>query len=168
MSRAGRDAVAGRSIARPDSQSFVGLCARFACAVGTHAAACAIRRGSRAAGDRRAHRPAGMRRRTMKASTAIRASAVCVAAWMATASQASQVITLRSGQVGGLPGVAGQQDDIVTFLPNNPPGAAISGAPFAAGDFAGAAGGGPARRTRRETWWAIPRIQELRRPLARS
>ncbi len=60
------------------------------------------------------------------------------------ASAASQTITLRSGQVGGLPGVAGQPDDIVTFLPNNPPGAAISATPFTAGDFAGAAAGGPA------------------------
>ncbi len=50
----------------------------------------------------------------------------------------AEVITLRSGQVGGLPGVAGQPDDIVTFLNNNPPGAAISATPFTAADFSGA------------------------------
>lgn len=53
----------------------------------------------------------------------------------------AEVITLRSGQVGGLPGVAGQTDDIVTYLPNNPPGGAISASPFTAADFTGAATG---------------------------
>lgn len=61
-----------------------------------------------------------------------------------SAAAATQTITLRSGQVGGLPGLAGQPDDIVTFLPNNPPGLPISGSPFTPGDFAGAASGGPA------------------------
>lgn len=56
-----------------------------------------------------------------------------------------EVITVRSGQVGGLPGLAGQPDDIVTFLPSNPPGAAISATPFTALDFAGASGGPAAR-----------------------
>lgn len=62
---------------------------------------------------------------------------------VATAS-ASQIITLRSGQVGGLPGLAGQPDDIVTYHPNTPPGAFISATPFTAGDFAAAASGAPA------------------------
>lgn len=53
----------------------------------------------------------------------------------------AEVITLRSGQVGGLPGVAGQTDDIVTYLPNNPPGGAISASPFTPAEFAGAVGG---------------------------
>lgn len=57
----------------------------------------------------------------------------------------AEVITLRSGQVGGLPGVAGQTDDIVRYLPNNPPGGAISPTPFTAADFAGAASGPSAR-----------------------
>lgn len=53
----------------------------------------------------------------------------------------SQIITLRSGQVGGLPGFAGQSDDIVTYLPYNPPGGQVSAAPFTAADFAGAVSG---------------------------
>lgn len=55
--------------------------------------------------------------------------------------QAVEIITVRSGQVGGLPGVAGQPDDVVTFLPNNPVAAPISLLPFTAADFAGAAAG---------------------------
>lgn len=57
----------------------------------------------------------------------------------------AEIITVRSGQVGGLPGVAGQADDVVTYLPNNPPGGAISPNPFTAADFAGAAGGPAAK-----------------------
>jgi len=53
----------------------------------------------------------------------------------------AETIVLRSGQVGGVPGSAGQADDIVRYLPNNPPGAAISPTPFTPADFAGAAGG---------------------------
>lgn len=69
---------------------------------------------------------------------------LAIAVTAGAASAATQVITLRSGQVGGLPGLAGQPDDITTFLPNNPPGLPISGSPFTAADFAGAASGGPA------------------------
>lgn len=58
--------------------------------------------------------------------------------------QGVEIINLRSGQVGGFPGLAGQPDDIVTVLPNNPPGAPISATPFTAADFAGAASGPPA------------------------
>jgi hypothetical protein len=50
-------------------------------------------------------------------------------------------ITLRSGQVGGVPGLPGQFDDIVTYLPTNPPGGPVSASPFTPGDFAGAASG---------------------------
>ena len=57
----------------------------------------------------------------------------------------AEVITLRSGQVGGLPGVAGQSDDIATFLPNNPPGGAISLSAFTPAEFAGAVGGPAAK-----------------------
>ncbi|MBY0308181.1 MAG: hypothetical protein K2Q09_05525 [Phycisphaerales bacterium] len=53
----------------------------------------------------------------------------------------AEVIVLRSGQVGGLPGSAGQADDIVRYLPSNPPGSPISATPFTPTDFAGAAGG---------------------------
>lgn len=59
----------------------------------------------------------------------------------AGAASAVEIITVRSGQVGGLPGVAGQLDDIVTFLPNNPVAAPISMTPFTPLDFAGAAAG---------------------------
>jgi len=62
----------------------------------------------------------------------------------ASADAAVQVITLRSGQVGGLPGVAGQPDDIVTYRPGNPPGAPASGSAFNAADFSGAVSGPPA------------------------
>lgn len=68
------------------------------------------------------------------------AVAALAAFTIASASHA-EVITLRSGQVGGLPGTAGQSDDIVTYLPNNPGGAAISATPFTPGDFAGAVSG---------------------------
>ena len=62
-------------------------------------------------------------------------------AMVAGQAASAEVITLRSGQVGGLPGVAGQADDIVTYLPNNPPGGAISPSPFTPAEFAGAATG---------------------------
>jgi uncharacterized protein (TIGR03382 family) len=53
----------------------------------------------------------------------------------------AEVVTVRSGQVGGLPGTVGQSDDIVRYLPTNPGGAPVSGAPFTPADFAGATGG---------------------------
>lgn len=62
-----------------------------------------------------------------------------------TPAQAIEIINLRSGQVGGSPGFAGQLDDIVTFLPNNPPGAAISATPFTAADYSGAVTGPAAK-----------------------
>lgn len=62
------------------------------------------------------------------------------------AGQASaiEVITLRSGQVAGSPGVAGQSDDIVTVNPNNPPGGPVSPSPFTPADFSAAATGAAA------------------------
>lgn len=54
---------------------------------------------------------------------------------------AVETITLRSGQVGGLPGLAGQVDDTVRYLPGNPGGAPISASPFTPAQFAGAAAG---------------------------
>jgi len=59
----------------------------------------------------------------------------------AAAATQAEVINLRSGQVGGVPGLAGQSDDIVRYLTNNPPGAAISATPFTPGQFLGAATG---------------------------
>jgi hypothetical protein len=81
---------------------------------------------------------------------------------LATAANA-EVITLRSGQVGGLPGVAGQNDDIVTVLNNNPPGAAISASPFTPAEFAGAVSGAPAQVINAHPAWT-PGISD---PLAR-
>ncbi len=71
-------------------------------------------------------------------STTIAASAAL--ALLAGAVQ-GEVITVRSGQVGGLPGTAGQSDDTVRYLPNNPGGAPISPVPFTPADYAGATGG---------------------------
>ncbi len=76
---------------------------------------------------------------------------------------ASQTITLRSGQVGGFPGVAGQPDDIVTFRPGTPGGAPASGSAFGAADFVGANTGGPAHVINPVSVWA-PGISD---PLAR-
>jgi hypothetical protein len=67
---------------------------------------------------------------------------LCATAGLAAVASANQVITFRSGQVGGAPGSAGQLDDSVTYLAgNNPPGGAISLNPFTAAEFAGAAAG---------------------------
>jgi hypothetical protein len=68
-------------------------------------------------------------------------AAAAALALIAGAAQASEVITVRSGQVGGLPGFVGQPDDVITNLPNNPGGAPISLTPFTPADYAGAAGG---------------------------
>jgi hypothetical protein len=56
----------------------------------------------------------------------------------------AEVITVRSGQVGGLPGSPGQPDDTVRFLANNPVAAPISASPFGFADFLGASTGAPA------------------------
>lgn len=80
------------------------------------------------------------------------------------AGQASaEVITLRSGQVGGLPGVAGQSDDIITVHPNNPPGGAVSPSPFTPADFAAAVSGASAQVINPYSVWT-PGISD---PLAR-
>lgn len=70
-------------------------------------------------------------------------TAVAVLVCVGAAANA-EVIVLRSGQVGGLPGFAGQPDDTVRYLNNNPPGAAISPTPFTPADFNGALTGAPA------------------------
>lgn len=87
-----------------------------------------------------------------------------VGAMLLMAGQAlGEVITLRSGQVGGLPGVAGQADDIVTVHPNSPPGGAVSASPFTASDFAAAAAGASATVINAHPAWT-PGISD---PLAR-
>ncbi|MFA6044571.1 MAG: hypothetical protein WC718_06270 [Phycisphaerales bacterium] len=67
---------------------------------------------------------------------------VCVAGvlllGLVSAAHAVEVITLRSGQVGGVPGTPGGLDDTVTF--STPPGSgALSTSPFVAADFNAAA-----------------------------
>ncbi|MBL8764962.1 MAG: hypothetical protein JNM07_11895 [Phycisphaerae bacterium] len=66
----------------------------------------------------------------------------------------AETIVVRSGQVGGNPGLVGQADDIVTYLPNNPPGGAISPNPFTAADFAGAVSGAAATVIQPYPVWA--------------
>lgn len=100
------------------------------------------------------NRDRGSQNRSFSFARLVAAAGLATALVAGGASAASQTITLRSGQVGGLPGVAGQPDDIVTFLPNNPPGAAISASPFTAADFAGAASGGPAHVINPVSVWA--------------
>lgn len=95
-----------------------------------------------------------------------RCTLVGVFALLLSAGSASavEVITLRSGQVGGLPGVAGQADDTVRFLNGaNPPGGPVSLSPFTAADFAGAAGGPAATVVNAHPAWT-PGISD---PLAR-
>ena len=65
----------------------------------------------------------------------------------------AEVINLRSGQVSGLPGAIGQNDDIVTYLNNNPPGGAISASPFTPAEFAGAVSGAPAKVIQAHPAW---------------
>lgn len=72
------------------------------------------------------------------------AAAVLSTLALTSAASAVEIINLRSGQVGGLPGIAGQPDDIVTCRPGNPPGAPASGSAFNAVDFSGANTGAPA------------------------
>lgn len=69
-------------------------------------------------------------------------SAVLLTAAAGTAR--AELITVRSGQVGGVPGTVGQPDDTVRFLNNNPPGGPISAVPFTPADFNGALTGAPA------------------------
>jgi hypothetical protein len=60
----------------------------------------------------------------------------CLVSAMAGQALAVETITLRSGQVGGLPGVATQLDDIVTFGATVTTGP-LSASPFTAADFNG-------------------------------
>ena len=80
-----------------------------------------------------------------------------------SASTFAEVITLRSGQVGAAPGLAGQNDDIVTVLYNNPPRGAISAVPFTPAEFAGAVTGASAQVINAHPAWT-PGISD---PLAR-
>lgn len=81
---------------------------------------------------------------------------------------AMEVITVRSGQSGGLPGAAGAADDIVTFNPwGNPSGVAVSGSAFTAADFASTASGAAARVVNPQGAWMGGVVAPLSDPLAR-
>jgi len=75
---------------------------------------------------------------TLRPTIAIAASAALV---LLAGTASAEVITVRSGQVGGLPGAVGQFDDVVRYLPTNPGGAPVSGSPFTPADYAGATSG---------------------------
>lgn len=90
------------------------------------------------------NRDRGSQNRSFSFARLVAAAGLATALVAGGASGASQTITLRSGQVGGLPGVAGQPDDIVTWRPGTPGGAPASGSVFGAADFAGANSGSPA------------------------
>lgn len=84
-----------------------------------------------------------MRQPSIRLSALILAAAGLIPTISATQASA-ELISIRSGQVSGLPGVAGQADDTVRFLNNNPPGAPISAGPFTPADFSGALTGAAA------------------------
>ncbi|MFT3684765.1 MAG: PEP-CTERM sorting domain-containing protein [Phycisphaerales bacterium] len=65
-------------------------------------------------------------------------SVAVTVALVAGSAASAETIVLRSGQSSGVPGTAGQLDDTVRYLANNPPGAPISAFPFTPGDFSGA------------------------------
>lgn len=69
---------------------------------------------------------------------ALAAAALLISAGTASA---NEFVTVRSGQVGGLPGTVGQSDDIVRRNPTTVPGAPLSASAFTAADFAGAVSG---------------------------
>lgn len=96
-------------------------------------------------------------------TTAAKSSLLLAMAIAAGAAHASQIINLRSGQVGGFPGIAGQPDDIVTWRPGTPGGAPASGSVFGGADFTGANTGAPAHVINPVSVWT-PGISD---PLAR-
>lgn len=67
-----------------------------------------------------------------------------VLAFAAAGMASAETITIRSGQVGGVPGAPGQPDDTVRFWNNNPPGAPLSAVPFTPANFAAASAGAAA------------------------
>jgi uncharacterized protein (TIGR03382 family) len=97
-----------------------------------------------------------MKRPTIAATLAL--------ALASSAAHAVEIINLRSGQVGGLPGLVGQPDDIVTWRPGTPPGAPASGSAFTVTDFTMANTGAPAQVINPYTPFWTPGISD---PLAR-
>jgi MYXO-CTERM domain-containing protein len=95
----------------------------------------------------------------MRAVRTAAVAAVCGALACAGPAAANQIITLRSGQVGGLPGLVGQPDDIVTCLAGGA-GVPLSNSPFTAADFSGAVSGGPAHVIAPYTPFWVPGISD--------
>ncbi|QYK48190.1 MAG: hypothetical protein KF838_15535 [Phycisphaeraceae bacterium] len=79
-----------------------------------------------------------------------------------------EIITVRSGQSGGVPGIAGAADDTVRFNPwGNPSGVGVSAAAFTATDFAATASGAAARVVNPQGAWMGGAVAPLSDPLAR-
>lgn len=80
----------------------------------------------------------------------------------------AETIQFRSGQTGGVPGIAGSLDDTVTFNSwGNPANAPVLGTAFTAADFAAAAAGSPAVVVRPQPAWMGGNVAPLTDPLAR-
>lgn len=79
---------------------------------------------------------------------------------------ASEIITFRSGQSGGSPGAPGMFDDTVRYNPWGNPTGPVSGAAFAAADFAATAAG-PAAVVVDPGPWMGGAVAPLSDPLAR-
>lgn len=81
---------------------------------------------------------------------------------------AVEIITVRSGQVGGVPGAPGGLDDIVTYNPGgNPVAAPVQATPFVAADFAATIAGAPATVITPNPAWMGGAVAPLSDPLAR-
>src|SRR5262245_46260313 len=81
---------------------------------------------------------------------------------------AVEVITVRSGQSGGVPGAVGALDDIVNYNPwGNPVSAPVLGTPFVAGNFAATVGGPSAVVVQPPLPWVRGVHASLSDPLAR-
>ena len=102
----------------------------------------------------------------------MRALLVCCVAMVGTfpvaAALGVEVITVRSGQNGGLPGAVGTPDDIITFNPwGNPPFAPVLGTPFVPADFAATVGGSSAVVISPVGAWMSGATAPLSDPMAR-
>jgi hypothetical protein len=83
-------------------------------------------------------------------------------------SSAVEVITVRSGQSGGVPGAPGALDDIVNFNPwGNPGGLPVLGTPFTPADYAATDAGPSARVITPLSVWMGGAVAPLSDPLAR-
>jgi hypothetical protein len=95
------------------------------------------------------------------------AAALALAA-SAGAARAAEIITVRSGQSGGVPGAVGALDDIVTYNPwGNPVAAPVLPTAFVAADFAATVAGSPATVIAPVAPWMGGLTAPLSDPLAR-